>query len=770
MEIWAWVEQLQEDLREGGFDRLADLIDQIPDDVTNNRPDRVLAALPEALAAARGIKNPWLEVFLRHWGMQNRMSNLSEGESALSEATALLDFAHRKETQDCPQSICVTQDIAKCYGNVDGPGWAQERLAVCAETLARIDPTWPCFDCLSREYADALMDEGRAAEAIPYLAKQAQAMEHEGEEIGSRYRWQQAEALWLDGRLEEALTEYQAIDKLDDSESDDDRVSRNCDQACILAELGRFDEAFEILPAWDDLTAGDYYDWTAAAALLATNKPEANTWRLGMRLQTAMDHMIKVGSHRKALDIAVRHGKLAVARGVGMTAQRALEAAQGRLAKLRKPFGAPEKIQELAGLVATMPSHAQLPVPAEDLLAYLENQESRDPEQELEWLMSAHLQNPEDLGLALVAGDAMKAIGLLQGFEDHLWKVLEAHPDWRPVVYRLLQVVIGHDDEKALARLLFLVESVDRPTGCWIRASWAFHQERWKEVGEYAKALLALESDDDARGIWAKAAMREGNFELAVKLRKEQMAQREELDRDLCFDLMTAASADQDWDTVRETAAKMGMELDSKDGVVEENWGRAWIGYEEDGDQVRYMAVRTGPVTARILQPASPQRLQRAQDWVVFDAEPVEALPEDEEERKEFICTYRHIHTLEPGGFEHSWLLDGVEPDDDVYGVMRDALWEKDWACWVVSGPDYRVLDPEADESEQDDEGEDDTSGLPGILILVATPKTVPAKELHQTLKTLTKDFPHPLSWRSLAEHVGQDLAHHEAIEERYGL
>ena len=138
MDIWAWVETLQEDLRESGYERLADLIDQIQRDVGENRYERAQAALPEALAGARALRNPWLEVYLRHWGMQNRMNNMGEGETALGEATSLLEFAHRKETLDCPQSVCVTQDISKCHGNVDGIGWAQERLDVCRETMARI--------------------------------------------------------------------------------------------------------------------------------------------------------------------------------------------------------------------------------------------------------------------------------------------------------------------------------------------------------------------------------------------------------------------------------------------------------------------------------------------------------------------------------------------------------------------------------------------------------------------------------------------------------
>lgn len=66
----------------------------------------------------------------------------------------------------------MTQDLASCYANVDGPGWVEERIEVCDETLARIDPTWACFHCLSNEKAEALLDDGRGEDALAFLAEQ----------------------------------------------------------------------------------------------------------------------------------------------------------------------------------------------------------------------------------------------------------------------------------------------------------------------------------------------------------------------------------------------------------------------------------------------------------------------------------------------------------------------------------------------------------------------------------------------------------------------
>ena len=148
MDIWNWVE-LRADLREAGQEQSARLIDELTAYVCDLEVERAEALLPEVKALSRTLNNPWLEIFVRHWEMRNRVGNQLEGETALADAVSLFELANRDDTQACPQSVCVT--LASCYANVDGPGWVEERIEVCDETLARIDPTWACFHCLSNE-------------------------------------------------------------------------------------------------------------------------------------------------------------------------------------------------------------------------------------------------------------------------------------------------------------------------------------------------------------------------------------------------------------------------------------------------------------------------------------------------------------------------------------------------------------------------------------------------------------------------------------------
>ncbi|MFD0528914.1 hypothetical protein ACFQ1I_21305 [Kitasatospora arboriphila] len=159
-DIWAWVRDTHEQLSEAGHHRLAAALVEIAGHAVEGRNEQLDAMYPEALASARALGLPWVEVFLRHWRMQNLLNKRHQGEAAMAEAVDLLEFAHREETASCPQSVCAVQDFTICHANIDGPGYVAERLAVLEETLARVEPARACFDCLSREYADTLEDDG----------------------------------------------------------------------------------------------------------------------------------------------------------------------------------------------------------------------------------------------------------------------------------------------------------------------------------------------------------------------------------------------------------------------------------------------------------------------------------------------------------------------------------------------------------------------------------------------------------------------------------
>ena len=197
--IWGWVGDTMRELEENGQGRLALLIDRLPSAVLDGDIAEVEAIVPEALALARALELPWVEIYLRHWHMQS----IRGGFETLPQAVELLEFSHRPEHVACPQSVCTVQDVAIAYGDADGPGFAAERLAVTDETLERIDATWPCFACIVGEKVDALNDAGRHEEALSVAHAGREAMAASG--LDNRERDFESRALLALGRAEEAL-------------------------------------------------------------------------------------------------------------------------------------------------------------------------------------------------------------------------------------------------------------------------------------------------------------------------------------------------------------------------------------------------------------------------------------------------------------------------------------------------------------------------------------------------------------------------------------
>lgn len=761
MDIWAWVSTLQNDLREAGQGRVADLIDSIPDDTFNSRPERVLAALPEAIAAARALKNPWLEVFFRHWGLNNRLSNLAEGEVALPEAVSLIEFAHREGHLDCPQSVCVTQDIAICYGNIDGPGWAPDILAVCEETLARINPSWPCFCCISREYASALLEAERPTEAVEFLARQAEALRNEGDTLDPAYQALQARAFWMAGDPDRALALLAEVDRQDEEEggSDPERWHlRAILRATIQVERGELEAAANNLPAWSDLTPGAYANWAVAACALASAEPQRNVWQLGRQLHLSLAHFSRVGAHHDAVTVAVRHAELALDRGATWTARRALAIAQAHLLKLRLRDVLAPVVAALDERLRQVPAVAALPVPAEALAAHLRAQENGDPEKDVEWLLAACAQRPGDAELAEFAAAALAACGTVDEACAHLWRFIEAQPAVDGPVYRLMSLLLERGAAEELQRLAELLTPANPQAARWVRAQWAWKRKQWAEAAAQLADYVAQDPDAvGARRLWASAALMQGDLPTALRLRKELVAAQEQVGDDH-WDLLTVASASQDWATVRELGGVLGMTLQGESGPVEEAWGVAYLRFDDNGQPRDLYAQRTGPVTARVLVPSHPPHPQRLRDWVAFDAALVESPPEDEAEREHFVPTFRAVHTLAPGGFGESCFVDGADPGEALFVALREDLSARGWHTWVSSSEDYRVTDPASGEA------------IEGLHFTVTAPQGVAMAEIDRLLRQLTAGWPHPPCWPRFAERAGLDMAPHMEIVERYGL
>ena len=768
MDIWKWVADIERDLREAGNTRLADLIYAIPENANANRPELVSAAIPEALAGARALNNQWLEVYFRHWSLNNRMGDMVEGEKALPEVVSLLEFAHREDTLACPQSVCATQDIAMCYGNIDGPGWVPERLAVCEETLARINPEWSCFNCISNEYASALLDADRATDTLEFMARQTQALQEAGETPNEQMQRIIIRALRMEGHIDAALQ------KLDEIEADEQRDARPDDrQSCailrasLLAANGDFEGAWKALPKWEELKPGNYPEWSRTAFTIAKENPEYNQWPLGSCLQKSLDYLSGVGAHRHSVEVALRHLELALARQANWCAQRALQLAQTHVLKLRRPQDLAPAVARWADFITLKPRQIALPVPAADLATHLRAQEGASPEHDLELLLQACHERPLDADLASFAARALLACGNAQDAKAHLWQFVRSHPTVDGPNYQLLGQLLNAGDYADIAQLASEVAPANPLMALWCQCQTAFAQKRWPEAcAHLAEYVQACPDSRGARDLWAQAALAHQDLSTALRLRQALASETEAGTpeyRNSLWDLLSAASAAQDWATVRETAPKLGMKLDASDNPgasVEENWGNASIELTHPEPQRRF-ARRTGPVTARILSHANAPDVQHLDDWVVFDASPLEAAPEDENERAQFIHTYRAVHVIEEGGFGPSCFCDGAFAGEAAFAVFSEALAAQGWALRVTSDDNYTVKNPDSF---------DEAATLPGRYFQVAAPRALTPKEVDLTLHELTSTWTHPVCWPRFSDNAGIDTQWHRDIVERYAL
>ena len=182
MNIWHWIQELEEQESKHGNPRIAYLIDIIPSLCVNDELDRLEVLYPEALSLAKKHINPWLEVFFRHWYLQSQVLRRNNVKGMLPKAVELLDVSTQEATKDCPQSICAVQDLAYCYGLIDGESFINERKAVALETLERINPKWPCYHCISSEYIDVLIEEKKYQVALDDIERRKKLMQLEDED------------------------------------------------------------------------------------------------------------------------------------------------------------------------------------------------------------------------------------------------------------------------------------------------------------------------------------------------------------------------------------------------------------------------------------------------------------------------------------------------------------------------------------------------------------------------------------------------------------
>ena len=726
--------------------------------------ERVYAAVPGLVAAARRLSLPWLEVYARHWRLQSLVLKERDVGEGLGEAVSLVERAHRADAAECPQSVCTTQDLCAAYGVADGPGYAEVRAEASRETLARIDPTWPCWRCIGCELADALVDAGRPQEALDWL----------GERFTPKQR---QEALVIPRALNALGRHADALQVLDQLDLEDLGVvvqaQRDVLRAWSLTRLGRPSEAAAALPAWDaalekNRTAHLPYVETLAS-LRRSGALEASL-ELTRRVADIARELEAKGALRDALRVALTWGELELEledRSVSLARVFAAKAEE-LLPRLQAPHGDDARLVRLQDLVASLEVLPFARTP-EEVQARLGEEGGQDGLGFDDFDATARAV-PGHLGLVQSVaahwerrGWPEEAVALL----EHAW---QAAPPSGDLLFALGRALLGAgrlDDAEDLCRdLLGPAEDVTVP---W-QARWVLSLVA-EERGDLATAASLLQEMESLN----RAICGEGFFrrearllfatgEVEAELAAWEAVIEEAEDKGPAhWNRLTAATVHQRWALVRTSARALGMELDEGDAPIDEDWG--YVRLVLSPDQTVY-ARRTGPATARVMSITCPQEPERYGELWAYEPIPL-PLPEDEEEDK-LPSRFRSLARLEAPPVL-STCLDGwrLSPDQDER-LRRYAL-SLGGAAFRASTEGYRMAPPPSAGMGADAED----NGVPASYYRIALPADrVSPQALHAWLEGLALTVEGPLVWVELARKLGNapELARQEALAAAWSL
>jgi len=274
MNVWGWVNEIEEELTENGEERLAYLLYRFPTCVVEHQFDQVEALYPEINSLVARTGNKWLKIFFDHWYLQALVGQQCRVNDALPRAVALLEYSHRNDTKQCPQSVCATQDLSICYAMLDGPGFAAERMAVIEESLSRITPAWDCYTCMVNEYCDALYDIGEMEKLHDYARKALLTIESEGNYGDGKYiRHQLVRSLIALGKAEDAFSIHKKF-PLVSYDSQGVKTEAKIDEALIQIALKNYKAAESVIPPFSKIMGvhKEYPRWGEAQCALAAER------------------------------------------------------------------------------------------------------------------------------------------------------------------------------------------------------------------------------------------------------------------------------------------------------------------------------------------------------------------------------------------------------------------------------------------------------------------------------------------------------------------
>lgn len=768
MDLWAWVFERIEALQDSGDARLAELMERLPSAVVDQRHDVVEAMVPEALALARAKKDAWVELYVRHWLLQSRILHRHDVSHGLQEAVAALDFAHTEATAGCPQASCIVQDICAAWGIKDGPGHVDERVAVAEEGLAKIDPSWSCFGCITSEKASALEDGERYDECLAFCREQIARAEDRRDVIALHHTM--ARVLVKLGNVDEARAVVDDVAGLGRSRSQ--KADHAIVDAYVRAEAGDVVGAAQRLLPLGELDAGDVASFCIAALAIARRGGAiGNNAALGRTLRARALELEGRDARYEAAAVFLACAELAVLREQPAIAALCLDDVARVRPGLKRPGGLDRQAAKVAAALSTATSTS---TPAAlaldgDWRAALPS----DPEQGLVVLRATHAAHPDDIDIALMLAAALSAAGFDDAAERNLLALRARFPDDKAVLGRLvttyarqqkrdelsalvraggqgarlatlaladLDVDAGRAND-AVARLSALV-AVDAPAALDVDVA-VRRATAHREAGDCAAALAALAVVDDSAA---------------------------DIDPSVFWERCLAATLLGDHAAARAAAARLGFQFGGTEGPIDEPFAHCKIRVvDDDGEREDLWAVRISPVSARLTQRRPPGKPCVYGDVVVFVPSPVAEAdgPVDAGGTPTRIFTYPIAKTIQAGG-ARAFFVEGFFPGDAAVSALADAVVAAGGVFTVHSGDGYRLRVTEELAPAVDDE---DGFGR-AIVISVIVKGGVDVDVVGRVVDDHVRRFPRPMAYRGLLRALGESARADEQTThaERWGF
>ena len=750
MDIWKWVHGRCDDLSENGHDELVDYIDRISTHAVNDEFDKMDQIYHAAIPLCKALDDKWLEVYFRHWRLQGHVLRNYDAKGLLNEAISLLDFSHQDETKDCPQRICTVQDLAACYGIKDGPGFSDERIAVCRETLNQIDGSWPCYECISGELIDALDDGGKHEEALDQLKiideELAKYDSKEGSELTlSRTR------IYIDiGDLKQA---WETIENADNPLGGEGFTrSKKLKKCLILCLMGRWGEALEILPTYEDaLIAADYFDeWTEIQSLLIRQGLVQNDRDIRQKFHILAHKLQAREASRIAFQILERLIVLCVDSQEKYRAEIVLGQMNELLGQFNRDLGASDIIKTLSLKIEAISDISGVES-FEDVDALLKH-DFENESQKVKSVKAALAKWPDDGRLYAVQSDLLQSCFEHEKAFEILKQAYAEHFGSSALESRYGEAYLDRFGFEKYRENF----QIDKLEGLSNGAIWnrIFLHIRHYEDKDPARAIADLEKlktywPDDVwlMGRIAGICLKLDNFEKSISYRREQIEHDPE-NNNHKWDLLIVATLGQEKDIVIEMSEALGFKVNEKGHYPKENRERIrlqWV--QKNGDETEYRADRIGPVLARIISISTLESGEQVYGKeVVFDPAPLNVL--DQEDEEGYRCDKDGYYTqLFPKPLKiisdpsyKTYPVDGLHPGEDNIQTLIDKLVEHDFICQIRSNETYQLTWADAGKNRTDD----------AIYLYVLIPDGQQAK-LNSILLAYNQTLDHPLVWSELA-------------------